>query len=108
MKMRPNLDGSLHRGGIPLLLMHGLSDVTIDAESSAIIYESARGPRSAVFLLDADHSLSSRFEDVLAILLGWVPGLLRRMTVFGNSPHGQTGSRDLDEALLGLNRVNTL
>ena len=91
---------------LPLLLMHGLEDKAIEPESTALCFEAATGPRSAVFVQHADHDLGARFDDVLTRLLDWVPALFRRFDVVGQSG-GQFDVPELDETL-GLGRVDTL
>lgn len=73
------------RFGMPIMLMHGLEDPTLEAEATALIYESATGPKAACLLRGCDHSFVSRFDDALSVLLHWVPGLLRRYGVLGDS-----------------------
>ena len=91
---------------LPVLLMHGAEDVTIEPEASALAYESARGPKAVVFVSAADHELTNRFDDVLTQMLAWIPGLFRRFSVAGDCG-GQLVCPEVDEAL-GLGRVYTL
>ena len=73
------------RFGMPLMLMHGLEDGIIEAESTALIYESARGPKACCLLRGCDHTMATRFDDALSVLLMWVPGLHKRYGVLGDS-----------------------
>ena len=70
---------------LPVLMMHGLNDNTIEPEATALAYESARGPAAAYFVRGADHTLTSRFDAVLTQLLRWVPSLFRRFGVLGDA-----------------------
>ena len=97
---------ALSQAQLPLMLMHGLLDMTNDPEASALTYEASRGPKTAVFVNDADHNMLRRYDDVLSLLLGWVPGLLRRYDVVGASG-GQFGTGEID-AEIGIGRVITL
>ena len=42
---------------LPLLMVHGLADVTVDPLASAAIFESAAGPKAALWLRGADHHM---------------------------------------------------
>ena len=61
--------------GLPLLMVHGQADVTVDPRASAAIFERAAGPKAAVWLADADHQMASRFDELLGVLIEWVPAL---------------------------------
>ena len=50
-----------------------------------------------------DHAMGRRFDDVLMLLLYWIPSLLRRYDVVGDSG-GQLVSREADERL-GLGKL---
>jgi len=63
--------------GLPLCMVHGLQDVTVDPMASAAIFELARGPKAAVWIRGGDHHMRSRLDEVVAILVDWVPALLR-------------------------------
>ena len=78
--------------------MHGLEDVTIEAESTALIYESAHGPKACCLLRGCDHSMASRFDDALSMLLHWVPGLHKRYGVLGDS-RGSLRCTEADQEL---------
>lgn len=89
------------RFGMPLMLMHGLEDTTVEAEATALIYESARGPKACCLLRGCDHTMATRFDDALSVLLMWVPGLHKRYGVLGDS-RGQLRCVEADREL-GLN-----
>ena len=57
-------------------LMHGLEDNTIEATSSEMIFKSASCPKAAIWLRNADHTMSARFDVVLSMLQSWLPGSL--------------------------------
>ena len=61
------------------MLMHGLEDTTVEAEATALIYESARGPKACCLLRGCDHTMATRFDDALSVLLMWVPGLAQAL-----------------------------
>ena len=63
--------------GLPLMMIHGLADVTVDPTASQAIFERARGPKAAAWLRGADHHMRARFDDVLSLLQEWIPQLLR-------------------------------
>ena len=84
----------------PIMLIHGHEDKTSEVQSTSLIFASARGPKAAVILQNCDHGMASRFDDVLTLLLFWVPGLLARYGVVGDSG-GQLVSDEAD-ARLGL------
>ena len=52
--------------GLPLMMIHGLADVTVDPTASQAIFERARGPKAAAWLRGADHHMRARFDDVLS------------------------------------------
>ena len=62
--------------GLPLLMAHGLADTTVDPRASQAIYGRAAGPKGAVWLSGTDHQMESRSDDLLGLLLEWVPALL--------------------------------
>ena len=64
--------------GLPLAMIHGLADVTVDPEASAAIFARARGPKAALWLRGADHHARARMDVVLETLGQWVPALLER------------------------------
>ena len=64
--------------GVPLCMIHGLADVTVDPEASRTIFERASGPKAAVWMRGADHHARSRADDVITTLDDWVPALLER------------------------------
>jgi pimeloyl-ACP methyl ester carboxylesterase len=61
---------------LPLLMVHGLADVTVDPKASAAIFDCATGPKVAVWLRGADHHMRSRFDELIAILSNWMSGLV--------------------------------
>ena len=63
---------------VPLLLTHGLADVTVDPGASRAIYEAATGPKSILWLDGADHQCRTRFDELLGALSGWLPALVQR------------------------------
>ena len=92
---------------VPLLLLHGLRDVTIEPESTALVFEASKGPTAAVLVQHADHMMRERFDDVLSLLLNWLPDLVRRYRIVGDSG----GQLDCDATAfpsLGLGRMATL
>ena len=62
--------------GLPLAMIHGLADVTVDPMASQTIFERARGPKTALWLHGADHHMRARFDVVCTTLLQWLPALL--------------------------------
>ena len=62
--------------GLPLLMAHGLADTTVDPRASQAIFGRAPGPKGAVWLTGTDHQMESRYDDLLGLLLEWVPALL--------------------------------
>ena len=77
---------ALAQAKLPLMLMHGLVDSTVEPEAAAAMYEAARGPKGACLIRDADHAMTQRFDAVLAKLREWLPGLLRRQGVLQARP----------------------
>lgn len=55
----------------PLLLIHGLADVRLDAECSRMLHRLAGEPKELVLLEGATHSLRQRREDVRALVRQW-------------------------------------
>eukprot|EP00965_Chrysotila_dentata_P180337 5953813-Pleurochrysis_carterae.AAC.3 len=53
---------ALARHNVPLLMVHGLADVTVDPSSSASIFAGAPGPKAAVWMHGADHQMRARFD----------------------------------------------
>ena len=68
---------AFERASLPLCMLHGLRDVTVDPAASAAIFELARGPKTAVWLRGADHHMRSRSDEVVATLVVWLAALLR-------------------------------
>ena len=66
------------RSNLPLAMIHGLADVTVDPEASATIFARARGPKAALWLRDGDHHSRNRMDVVVATMAEWVPSLLKR------------------------------
>ena len=64
--------------GLPLAMIHGLADTTVDVRASQAIFERARGPKAALWLENADHHARNRFDVVAKTMLEWVPALLLR------------------------------
>ena len=64
--------------GLPLAMIHGLTDVTVDPEASATIFKRARGPKVALWLRGGDHHSRNRTDVVLETLGQWIPALLER------------------------------
>ena len=50
-------------------MVHGLADVTVDPRASAAIFESAPGPKAALWLRGADHHMRARFDELVAAVL---------------------------------------
>ena len=67
--------------GLPLAMIHGLADVTVDPRASATIFARARGPKAALWLEGADHQARTRFDIVSRTLIEWLPLLLERPAV---------------------------
>ena len=88
-------------------MVHGLQDITVDPAASAAIFALARGPKAAVWLRGTDHHMRSRFDEVVAILVGWVTSLLRE-----RSDPGAGADADADAGVLleldGLGLARTL
>ena len=68
---------ALARARVPLLLAHGLADVTVDPEASAAIFRMAKGPKALLWLRGADHHSRARFDVLNRCLAEWVAALLR-------------------------------
>ena len=64
--------------GLPLAMIHGLADVTVDPTASATIFARARGPKAALWLEGADHHARSRADVIERTLIEWIPALLTR------------------------------
>jgi fermentation-respiration switch protein FrsA (DUF1100 family) len=75
--------------GLPLCMIHGLADVTVDPRASATIFSRARGPKAALWLEGADHQARTRFDVVCSTLLEWIPALLQRPAI---APSAAAGS----------------
>lgn len=84
----------------PIMLIHGTDDAVSDAEATSLIFAGAKGPKAAVVLQQCDHIMMGRFDQVLVLLLSWVPNMLKRYDVVGDSG-GQIVSQESD-ARLGL------
>ena len=69
---------ALARAGTPLAMIHGLADVTVDPTASQTIFARAPGPKAALWLEGADHQARTRFDDIVATLLNWLPALVAR------------------------------
>jgi len=69
---------ALASAGVPLLLTHGLSDVTVDPGASKAIYDVATGPKAILWLEGADHHCRARFDELLDALSRWVPALVHQ------------------------------
>ena len=69
---------ALGTAGVPLVLTHGLADVTVDPRASEAIYDTAPGPKAIAWLDGADHHCRARFDELLQLLQRWVPALVRR------------------------------
>ena len=67
--------------GLPLAMIHGLADVTVDPRASATIFARARGPKAALWLEGTDHQARTRFDIVSRTLIEWLPLLLERPAV---------------------------
>ena len=65
------------RSNLPLAMIHGLADVTVDPEASATIFARARGPKAALWLRDGDHHSRNRMDVVVATMAN-APSLLQR------------------------------
>lgn len=63
---------------VPLLLTHGLADVTVDPRASEAIFDAATGPKAIEWLDGADHHCRARFDELLGTLQSWVPTLVKR------------------------------
>ena len=85
--------------GLPLCMVHGLQDVTVDPMASAAIFELARGPKAAVWVRGGDHHMRSRLDEVVATLVDWVRALLRAGAV------GRPAEAPLGLAGLGVART---
>ena len=69
---------ALAAAGVPLLLTHGLADVTVDPRASHAIFDLSPGPlKAALWLRGADHHCRARLDTLLAFLCGTIPALLR-------------------------------
>ena len=55
--------------GLPLCMIHGLADVTVDPEASAAIFARARGPKAATWLRGADHHARSRMSECILVIV---------------------------------------
>lgn len=67
---------ALAEARIPLLLTHGLSDVTVDPRASQAIFDAATGPKAMLWFENADHHYRARFAKLLEVLGRWVPALV--------------------------------
>lgn len=66
---------ALAEASIPLMMVAGLADTTVDPSSSSAIFEMAAPPKAAVWFQGADHHMRSRFDEVVALLAQWIPVL---------------------------------
>ena len=91
--------------GLPLCMIHGLADVTVDPDASAAIFARASGPKAALWLEGADHHGRSRADVITATLVEWLPQLLQRPLGRGaggeGSALGSAGGGALGGALGG-------
>ena len=91
---------------VPLLLMHGLDDATIDPHSTSLIFESAGAPKAAVYVRGADHLMRARFKDVLQTLLAWTRSLQRRFCVSGDAEGQMSPPQEVeDEGSIAFGRA---
>jgi hypothetical protein len=63
--------------GKPLLLVHGSEDSVLRHEASEDIYGRAREPKRFVLYHGTGHSLFHVRDQLLNLLLGWIPARLR-------------------------------
>jgi pimeloyl-ACP methyl ester carboxylesterase len=73
----------LGNAGVPLLIMHGLVNGTVDPSQADMLLEASPGPKAAVWLIGAGHQLIERASDVNALLSTWMSTLFRRYDVVG-------------------------
>ncbi len=63
----------VHHLGKPLLLVHGMEDTVLSYEASEDIYRRALEPKRLVLYAQAGHSLVQAKDELLALLLEWLP-----------------------------------
>ena len=100
--------GAMGTAQLPLLLLHGLSDTIIEPESTVLAFNASSGPTAATLIQHADHTLKARFDDVLTLLLGWLPDLVRRYQVVGDAAGQFSVDDDTIFSTLGLGKMATI
>ena len=61
---------------VPLLVVHGMLDTTVAPAESGTLFMEATGPKAAAWLEGCDHQLRARFDEVVALLLDFIPAAL--------------------------------
>jgi dipeptidyl aminopeptidase/acylaminoacyl peptidase len=64
-----------------LLIIHGTRDKVLPATNARKIYDAAAQPKELRLLNDVGHGLTAAREEILELLLRWIPGHLSRPRV---------------------------